>query len=661
MPTLKQLETALVNADRAGDTDAARKLAAEVQRYRAAGVVDPDPNEGMSRFEKGAVSLGRSFDKTLRGIGEIGLSAAGKVGIGPGAEGMQSESQERDRLWRENATGRMKGGELATDIAQFAIPATGAAKATAGAGMLARAGAQSGAAMGLDAIQQQGEGQEGIDAGRTALVGASAGAAEFIAPVVGRAIQAVQKRYRGGDPLEKGRMIAQEAGFGEIPDEVAIKLAKASDEIEAGAKPESVLAEQEFGFNLTRGQKTGNRKFIDQEDMLRQRDTRAGERINRTDEFNRENLENIVSRETGGLDSAQSAVDDVQAAVVGAKEEAQKGVNKAWEFARNSDLVVSGQLADDFSRNVQNAFQSSGRIVNENIAGSAKSAIDSIDNVLRTAVDESGGIDFKKIEEARKMFSTNYGSMGDPASKAAFRIARQEFDNTLDNLAEATILKGDPEDIQRMKKAIGISRDVFKKFSAAGSKDKIGKTVENILENGNLDDLAAAVLGSGQVAPRAGANFARAVKRTLGENAPELERVKQAVLLKAATRKTGDSLGMKQFSNNLKDLMQNRRDLIGELFTKDEVARLGRMTQALDSMTFKPPGRGQTSGTTERLWRWLDQTAGEGILGIIPRAVRGIREGKMSRAATRPVSLPATAPALPAAAGAATPNRSNNP
>ena len=43
MATIQQLETALVNADRAGDVQAATQLAAEITRLRGAGATEITP------------------------------------------------------------------------------------------------------------------------------------------------------------------------------------------------------------------------------------------------------------------------------------------------------------------------------------------------------------------------------------------------------------------------------------------------------------------------------------------------------------------------------------------------------------------------------------------------------------------------------------------
>jgi len=656
MATIEQLKTALFNADKAGDAPAAKRIAQEIQRYRNAGVTDVDPNEGIGFAEQAMIGLGRSADKTGRGIAELALRGADMLGFdsaGRKADDLQATGQANTEVFKRNATGTMKGAELAGDIGQFAIPATKIGGVTRAASLPTRAAAQSIGAIGTDAIQQQGEGQEGIDTGRSALTGLFAGSAEFAAPVVARAFAAASKGLRGDEStVEVGRAVAREMGIADVSDELAKQLAGAVDEIKAGAKPGALIAEKEFGFNLTRGQKTGSEKALKREELLRQID--AGKEVQALDKFNAGRQSEIVRDLTGGLDSPQTAVDNVQSAVTRKFAEAKDVEKGAWKFAKSSDLIASGKLADDYSQRTIDALRADGRIVTDKIAPEARGVIDAVDEVLRRAPD--GNVDFRQIQEARRVLTKSQGTVTDPSSRAAIGIAKKQLDQSLDDLTEATILSGDVEDIKRLKNAIGISRGVFKKFSASGKGDKVGKVVENILQNGNLDDLSAAVLGSASVSPRAGVNFARAVKRTLGKDAPELQNVRQAVLLKAATKKTGDELGMQAFSSNLKSLLNTRRDLMAELFTKEEISKIGRLTQALDSMQM-PGIMGRSSGTAERMIRTLDVIGQTPLVGQLANAAKFLMMRGQSKAAVAPISQAGTAPLLPAAAATQSSNR----
>jgi len=81
MADLAQLETALRNADAAGDSQAAQMIAAEIRRQRSAPVAQPaqqaayDPTQGMSTSEKLLAGAGKAFVDLGRGAGQLARSA----------------------------------------------------------------------------------------------------------------------------------------------------------------------------------------------------------------------------------------------------------------------------------------------------------------------------------------------------------------------------------------------------------------------------------------------------------------------------------------------------------------------------------------------------------------------------------------------------------
>ena len=72
MATLEQLQNALVNADKAGDADAARVFAGEIRKLRAIPKQEKyDPTEGMSGFDKFAAGAGKAMYDIGRGAGQL--------------------------------------------------------------------------------------------------------------------------------------------------------------------------------------------------------------------------------------------------------------------------------------------------------------------------------------------------------------------------------------------------------------------------------------------------------------------------------------------------------------------------------------------------------------------------------------------------------------
>ena len=89
MPTLKQLETALVNADKAGDEQAARALAAEIKRMRAQGAKTEAPSRSAA-FAKGALT--GATDVLLAPI-EYAFKGLNALGV-PGMEGIVQRGEQ---------------------------------------------------------------------------------------------------------------------------------------------------------------------------------------------------------------------------------------------------------------------------------------------------------------------------------------------------------------------------------------------------------------------------------------------------------------------------------------------------------------------------------------------------------------------------------------
>lgn len=181
MATIEELSTALINADKAGDADAARTLAAEIARMQN----QSDPRNGFlgkaDAFMRGAadtMSLGFA-DEIAAGLG-TGFGLLGDYG----AE--LARQRGVDASDSENRTGYRIGGQLTGALTGGAGLARRGLSATANAmnagkslGRVAAAGAGEGAALG--GIQGFGSAEGGADeraksAALGSLLGSGAGA-----------------------------------------------------------------------------------------------------------------------------------------------------------------------------------------------------------------------------------------------------------------------------------------------------------------------------------------------------------------------------------------------------------------------------------------------------------------------------------------------------
>ena len=132
MPTMKQLETALINADKAGDSEGARMLAAEIVRMRQQ--TSPPPmsrgEAGVLGFERGmkpVAEFARRFDPLMGLIDATGIGAGTRDRIEQQLSAAAAQAQQQ----RPNAflAGKI-GGEIAATAPMIAT----------GGGALARGG-----------------------------------------------------------------------------------------------------------------------------------------------------------------------------------------------------------------------------------------------------------------------------------------------------------------------------------------------------------------------------------------------------------------------------------------------------------------------------------------------------------------------------------------
>lgn len=185
---IKQLERALVNADRAGDTNAARILAAEITKARKSALppLTADPTDGMTGPDLALAGMGKAVADLGRGVGQL----AGVVSR-PDVD----ESNKRDAaLMKHNAA---IGGNIAGNVA-LAVPAMFAP----GANTLPGAAAIGGV---MGAMQPVGEDESRV---KNAVTNAALSAAVPAAVSTYRTGKAlVEPFYRGGQEKIVGRTL----------------------------------------------------------------------------------------------------------------------------------------------------------------------------------------------------------------------------------------------------------------------------------------------------------------------------------------------------------------------------------------------------------------------------------------------------------------------
>lgn len=169
MATLAELHDALVNADKAGDEEAARQLADAIYQMRNKRTItdsfSTDPTAGMSNTEKFLAGAGKAFNDTWEGTKQFGAEFAHLAGIGSRetAQRLRKEADERKRLDAPLMdTGAGIAGNIAGHIATSISPGValkGIGLVNAGKALLAPQTLKGAAALGAgySALQPVGE------------------------------------------------------------------------------------------------------------------------------------------------------------------------------------------------------------------------------------------------------------------------------------------------------------------------------------------------------------------------------------------------------------------------------------------------------------------------------------------------------------------------
>lgn len=206
MPTLKQLETALINADKAGDEEAARALAAEIKRVRAQGAAQPQkPVTRTQAFLSGAAeALPRMvmsgielFDKAGRSLGLIDENT-------PRAELTPQQKAAYDRQFarqREARPNYFAAGQIAGETAITAPLVAGGGKLLSKGGQtLAKAAPKAGKA--AKVVKAVGRGAQAtgaaIQSGGIGVRAPSKAAVKAAAPIAASKAGRMGLRVAGG-------------------------------------------------------------------------------------------------------------------------------------------------------------------------------------------------------------------------------------------------------------------------------------------------------------------------------------------------------------------------------------------------------------------------------------------------------------------------------
>lgn len=480
MPTRQQLESALINADKAGDVDAARTLAKAIKsgqyEQQEPQAVEPVNNEVPSwakPIAEMAAAANKSVFQMLDFIGPDNINAVMKL------------SGSESRVPTLTETLGSDGGYMEDGLARDAIRATGATVPTAiVAGQALRSAANAlpkmipGESAGAGMLRQMGQTLPKQDAMAGALAATGGEIGEEIGGAEGKMIGSVVA------PMTMA-----------VPSLAKETIKKSVRGVDGRGVAKAVSDFKEINGSPTLGQATG--------DPLRQGiETRSsqvfgGGSIRRSID---DTIKKMQSRLTGIADDISKTGGDIEAGRV-----IQKGITGKDGFvarfqSKSGDLwkKFDSLINPDAPVSATNTKARLDSLVNETEVG--KIFNNPIVSKIKTALDESGGsIDYRTFRELRSAIGAKLGNK-ELISDIPRAELKQLYGAISEDLKAIATSSGD-DALAALTRA--------NKYTAAGHK-RLGDFVERIATKTDLDKVFSAMARGGE-----GIQSLNAMKRSL--------------------------------------------------------------------------------------------------------------------------------------------------
>lgn len=254
-------------------------------------------------------------------------------------------------------------------------------------------------------------------------------------------------------------------------------------------------------------------------------------------------------------------------------------------------------------------------------------------------------VNVRTLEQFRQQVSALTRS-SDPVERAAAANIRKSFDEFMDGAIDKALIRGDTEAIEAFAKARGLRREFAKKFEGDKILEKLISEADGTLLL-EPSEAARFLFGAGKLGGKTGATKAlRRIKGILGENSPEWKSLREEAFLRLFP---DDAKAISKFPGAFDKVLKESPELMRELFSRAEIAKLRRFRAVIVNVTQKATGAVNFSNTTAALSRLAQDIFGAGssiprfvanlpIVQGVTRAVRNTRNAGRARDAVGPIA-----------------------
>ncbi len=552
--------------------------------------------------------------------------------------------------WRDVTKPVYQGGQyfLAQKLGGKFLPFKSLLGQAVGGGI--SAGATS---MGLDAQAAAVGSEQGIDLPRAGVTAGIAGVFEMARPIVAPLWRAMTAKNTIPS-VEEARAVLLDAGFDpkELTDDaVNYFIVQARNAVNpTAAAMDAAASTLPVKVPLSRGQVTGSARQQMTEDLMEKGafgDTAEtimkGQRA-KTEEALRANIPAIQQRIGGGqiVQRGEGAA-AAQQALVGKEARLAGMVDDAYTAAR----ATSGKLPGEAGGGLYESVASSIDDFTPH-ASVAKTELDRLQGILTKKTksplldargNQMGGkttfadTDIKNLYDWRRRVSTLANNASDKTDAAALKNMVKQFDASMQDALEQSLLAGDDEAIKAWTKAIRLRRAKGKLFE---SDDLVSALVEREYKGGGVRLKVAPeaagnyIFGKSDLGILAKPEMARELRRlrqVLGANSQEWNAIREEAFLRFASVSEGAYSGGQRGFSGVKfhkawnDALKKNPEVLNTLFSGEEKKLISQFANVAARATNPVKGGANFSNTTPAMANMMQRLSGFLAFGERGRAL----------------------------------------
>lgn len=401
------------------------------------------------------------------------------------------------------------------------------------------------------------------------------------------------------------------------------------------AKPQIAREADEFGVQLTAGQRTGNPALLSREDAMlggaygpRAQEVAQAARARQAQQIGaaQEQIGEVAGRGVAQLERPAEAGGVVADAVRGAATQAREGFKRQYDEAFAGDgvmrpeffqgaarpgaqaLTVPGSPINEFaaplSQRITERLVNRGEpvIIDDVITPAASRALRELDNVSNLKLGNIGqpgagdvieGVTLRGVDQARRKLVAFYkAARNNPADARAVQQIINEFDDQVEQAVTSGLFSGNPKFLDALRGARQAYSSYQKTFKPRGAGDDVGRALQNIVErDATPEQVANYLYGSAKVGNTGlSVRMADRLKEILGESSPEWAAIRQGAWQRLTGVAEGRTpMGAQKMSERILEFVNgDGKTLAQRLFSPEELAQMRRFANVLKATVARP-------------------------------------------------------------------------